>query len=47
MGVKQGIRGKKGIMISTHNVGGGAQGKQYSTEKMSSDSVASYYADGQ
>ena len=39
-------RGLRGIMISTHNVGG-APGRQYSTEKTSSDSIASYYADGQ
>ena len=39
-------KGKRGIMISTHNVGG-ARGRQYSTEKTSSNSTSSYYADGQ
>ena len=34
------------IMISTRNVGG-AWGRQYSPEKTGSDSIASYYADGQ
>ena len=46
MGGKGGIRGKGDIMISTHNVGG-AQGRLYNTEKTSSDSIASYYTDGQ
>ena len=46
MGGNGGIRGLKGIMISTHNIGG-AQGRKYSTEKTSSDFIASYYADGQ
>ena len=45
--MKGGIREKSGITISIHNVGGEAQGRQYNTEKTSSDSVASYYADGQ
>ena len=36
----------RGIMISTHNVGG-PRGRQYSTEKTSGDSSASYYTDGQ
>ena len=39
-------RGLRGIMSSTHNVGG-SQGRQYSTEKTSRDSVASYYTDRQ
>ena len=43
---KGGIRGLRGITISTHNVGG-AQGGKYSTEKTSSYSTASYYVDGQ
>ena len=39
---------KGGITISMYNVGGrGAQGGLYNTEKTSSDSTASYYADGQ
>ena len=42
-GVRRGLRG---ILISTHNVGE-ARGRQYNTEKTSSDSIASYYADGQ
>ena len=46
MGGKGGIKGLKGIMIRTHNIGG-TQRRQYSTEKTSSDSIASYYADGQ
>ena len=46
MGGKGGIRGKRGITISIHNIGVGAQGRQHSTEKTSSDSIASYYADG-
>ena len=44
-----GIRaGKKkgGIMMSMHNVGG-AWGGLCNTEKTSSESTASYYADGQ
>ena len=48
MGGKGGIRGKGGITISTHNVAAGRpQGRQHSTEKTSSDSITSYYADGQ
>ena len=50
MGGKGGIRAgkkKEGIMISRHNIGGGTQGRQYNTEKTSSDSVTSYYTDGQ
>ena len=43
----EGQGGKMGIMISTHNVMGGARGRQYNTEKTSSDSIASHYADGQ
>ena len=39
-------RGLRVIKISTHNIGG-VQGRKYSTEKTSSDSMASYYADGQ
>ena len=35
-------KGKKGITISTHNVGGGVRGRQYSTKKTSNDSIASY-----
>ena len=45
MGGKGGIRGLRGIMISIHKAGG--LGRQYSTEKISSDSIASYCADGQ
>ena len=47
MGEKGRIREIRGIMISTHNVGSVAQGRQYSTEKTGSDSIASYYTDGQ
>ena len=47
-GWEGGIRGIKGIMISTHNVGlGGDTGKAVYTEKTSNDSIASYYANGQ
>ena len=46
VGGDRGGRGLRGIMISTHGVGG-SWGKQCSTEKTSSDSVASYYTDGQ
>ena len=41
-----GRRGLRGIMISTHKVGGTWR-RQYSTEKTSCDCVASYYTDGQ
>ena len=37
---------EKGNKRLAHNIGG-AQGRQYSTEKTSSDSIASYFADGQ
>ena len=47
VGRKGGRRGIRGIMISTHNVVGGGQGRQYSTEKTSSDPIASYYTDEQ
>ena len=50
MGGKGGIRGgKRDITISRRNVaaGGGTQERQYNTEKTSSDSTASYYADEQ
>ena len=47
VGCEGGGRGFRGIMIDTHGVGGWSQGTQCSTEKTSSDSVASYYADGQ
>ena len=40
-------KGNKGALIITHNVGRLARGKQYNAEKTSSDSIASYYADGQ
>ena len=49
MGGKGGIRGqgewgkKEATKISMYNVGGGL----CNTEKTSSDSIASYYADGQ
>ena len=49
MSGKGGIRGKGekgGIMISMYNVAG-ARGGLCNTEKTSSDSIASYYADGQ
>ena len=39
-------KNKGGIMISMYSVGG-ARGGLCSTEKTSSDSTASYYADGQ
>ena len=35
------LRRKRGITISTHNVGGGGTGRLYNTEKTSSDSPAS------
>ena len=41
------IRGKRAITISTHNAATRAHGRQYSPEKTSSDSIASYYADRQ
>ena len=41
-----GLRGLRGVMIGTRGVGG-SWGRQCSTEKASSDSVASYYTDGQ
>ena len=41
-----GRRELRGIMISTHNIGR-SRGMQYSTEKTSNDSIASYYTDGQ
>lgn len=40
-------RGLRGIMTGTHGVCVGVTGKTGSTVKMSSDSAASYYADGQ
>ena len=49
MGGKGGIRGlvkKGGITISMYNVGGSWAGL-CNTEKTSSESTASYYADGQ
>ena len=48
MSGKGGIRvgKKKGKNITIYNVGG-AQGGMCNTEKTSSDSTASYYADGQ
>ena len=46
MGGKVGIGGLGSITISTHNVGG-SWGRQYSIEKTSSDSIASYCADGE
>ena len=46
VGWEEGRRGSRDIMISTHYVGGSWE-KQYSTQKTSSDSIASYYADGQ
>ena len=39
-------KGLRGIMISTHGVGG-SWGRQCSAEKAHSESVASYYTDGQ
>ena len=39
-------KGLRGIMISTHGVGG-SWGRQCNTEKTNSDFVASYYTDGQ
>ena len=47
MGGKGGIRGKRVITISTYNVAGATWGRQYNPEKTSSDSIASYYSDGQ
>ena len=46
IGGKGGIRGK-GVITFRHIMWGMAQGRQYSTEKTNSDSIASYYADGQ
>ena len=46
MGGKGGIREIRDIIISTHNVGVG-MGKAVYTQKTSSDSIASYYTDGQ
>ena len=46
MGGKGGRRGIRGIMISTDYVGGGT-GKAVQHIENSSDSTASYYADGQ
>ena len=52
IGGKGRIRGKKGHYDSHTNCrgcgsrGGSALGKEYNTEKTSSDSVASYYTDG-
>ena len=45
-GGEGGRRGLRGSMIGTHGVGG-SWGRQCSTEKANSDSVASYYTDGQ
>ena len=42
----EGQGGKRGITISRHNAGGPCE-ELYNTEKTSSDSIASYYADGQ
>ena len=42
----KGVGVKRGITISTHNVGV-ALGGLYNTEKTSCHSIASYYADGQ
>ena len=39
-------KGKRSITLSTHSVGV-ARERQYSTEKTSSVSIASFYADGQ
>ena len=39
-------RGLRGILIHTRNIGR-SQGRQYSTEKTSNNSIASDYADGQ
>ena len=47
LGGKSERRGIRSITISTHNVRGVAWGRQYSTEKTRSDSIASYYTDGQ
>ena len=49
MGGKGGIRGRKrkGALRLACIMWGEAQGGLYSTEKTSSDSTASYYADGQ
>ena len=46
---REGEGEERGITISTHNVARveGARGRQYNTEKTSSDSIASYCADGQ
>ena len=40
-------KGIEGVLWLVHMVCVGSQGRQRSTEKTSSDSVASYYADGQ
>ena len=45
--VHGGRRGLKGILIGTHSVCVWSRGRQCSTEKTSSDSVASHYTDGQ
>ena len=46
MGGKGGKRGLRGIIISTHKIGRSRR-RQYSMEKTSSDSIASYYTDRQ
>ena len=41
------VKKKGGITISMYSAGGGARGLLCNTEKTSSDSITSYYADGQ
>ena len=44
---EDGVRGERVITIHTHNLGAGGTGKALYTQKTSSDSIASYCADGQ
>ena len=46
-GGKGGISGKRGIMISIHNVCGGGRHGKGSLTQISSDSITSYYTSGQ